>query len=266
MTSVFCRLGTADLAQLGDALRAGRLAPPFSPALVGRYVAENWVEAVAAELRDEVAAGGSPATIARSIDLLHQDRKHRPIADDLIDLVWTGPEVAGIVNRDTSVVVRELFRSARHSVLIAGYAVHQGPVIFKNLAERMDSDLDLDVVMFLDIQKSYQDTSTPAELERRFAERFIGKQWPGRRLPQIYYDPRSLDLDPSKRSSLHAKCVIVDCEKAFVSSANFTEAAQTRNIEVGLLVKNSLIAQQLDSHFRSLAAAQIVKAVLTKPH
>ena len=168
--------------------------------------------------------------------MLCQDRRQRPVAEDLIDLVWTGPEAPGIVNRDTSVVVREMFQSARQSVLDRRLRRLPGPVIFKELAERMDQNPELQVQMYLDIQRPHHDQSSPSELVRVFADRFVRNEWPGRRLPKLYYDPRSLETDHTKRASLHAKCVVVDEEQAFVSSANFTEAAQTKNIEVGVLL------------------------------
>jgi hypothetical protein len=43
----------------------------------------------------------------------------RPVAEDLIDLVWTGPEAEEIVNRDTSVVMREMFQSAMEFIRAA---------------------------------------------------------------------------------------------------------------------------------------------------
>jgi hypothetical protein len=55
----------------------------------------------------------------------------------VIDLVTTGPEARTSAHRDTSVVVRELFVNAEHSVLIAGYAVYQGQRVFQALADRM---------------------------------------------------------------------------------------------------------------------------------
>ncbi|MBV8130459.1 MAG: hypothetical protein JO114_22640, partial [Planctomycetaceae bacterium] len=82
-----------------------------------------------------------------------------------------------------------------------------------------------------------------------------------RRRPKCYYDPRSLEADQTKSTSLHAKCVVVDKEEAFVSSANFTEAAQTRNIEVGVLVRSSSFARKLSDHFESLAASSILKPI-----
>ena len=100
-----------------------------------------------------------------------------------------------------------------------------------------------------------------AEVVRRFAARFKEKDWPGRRLPELCYDPRSVDLDPHRRASLHAKCIVVDEMQAFISSANFTEAARLRNIEVGVLIRSPVLARQLIQHFETLAAARILKPI-----
>ena len=67
----------------------------------------------------------------------------------------------------------------------------------------------------------------------------------------MYYDPRSLEPDgPS--GVLHAKAVVADDEAVFVTSANLTEAALDRNIEVGLLVRDRALAASVSSHFRGL--------------
>ena len=117
----------------------------------------------------------------------------------------------------------------------------------------------LQVRMCLDVQRPSTDTSMASELVRRFAERFVTTQWPPNRpLPTVYYYPPSLDLAPAKRAALHAKCVVVDEQVSFVSSANFTEAAQQKNIEVGLLVRSPLIAGRLTRHFNSLVDEGIV--------
>ncbi len=171
--------------------------------------------------------------------------------------MWSGPEEGGSASRDTSVVVRELFEQARHRVLIAGFAVYQGHRVFKVLAERMDADAALAVTMFLNVERPQHDTSSEAEIVKGFAERFAKKEWPGKRVPAVYYDPRA--VEPSargkKRSSLHAKCVLVDDLRALVTSANFTEAAQERNIEAGVLVGSPSFTVALRSQFDGLVAA-----------
>lgn len=177
----------------------------------------------------------------------------RPPLEDLVNLVTTGPEVGGVTNRDTGVVVQELFRGAVRSVLIAGYAIHQGQQVFLTLADRMVERPSLRVRMFLDIQRTTGDKSAPSEIIRGFSHHFRTSQWPVERpFPEIFYDPRSLALDIGKRAALHAKCVVVDELEVFVSSANFTEAAQQRNIEVGLRLSSPVIAERITRFFQSL--------------
>jgi len=209
---------------------------------------------VSAGLQDLASSGMPAAAIARTLELLAVSYEFRPPIEDVIDLVTTGPEVRGATNRDTSVVVRELFHKAEESVLVAGYAVYQGQRVFQALADRMLEQSNLKVRMFLDIQRKQGDTSAPSEIVGRFVHRFRTTQWPAERpLPEVYYDHRSLAADPKACAALHAKCIVVDGFEVFVSSANFTEAAQERNIEVGLRLHSPVVAERITRFFESLA-------------
>ena len=246
-------LASSDLRAVASALRAGRLCPPFLPSSVQRMLSGAVAGAVSAGLQELAASGMPPAAIARTLELLAVGYESRPPIEDVIDLVTTGPEVRGVTNRDTSVVVRELFHKAEESILVAGYAVYQGQRVFQALADRMLERSDIKVRMFLDIQRRQGDTSAASELAGRFAHRFRTTQWPADRpLPEVYYDPRSLATDPKECAALHAKCVVVDGLEVFVSSANFTEAAQQRNIEVGLRLQSPVVAERIARFFESL--------------
>ncbi len=119
------------------------------------------------------------------------------------------------------------------------------------------------VQMFLDIQRKTGDISAEAEIVRDFSHRFRTTQWPDERpFPEVFYDPRSLSLEIERRAALHAKCVVVDNLEAFVSSANFTEAAQQKNIEVGLLLRSSVIAERITRFFHSLVEHKRFERVL----
>ena len=85
-----------------------------------------------------------------------------------------------------------------------------------------------------------------------------------RPVPNVYYFTGSLEEAHEKRAAMHAKCVVVDDKDVFVSSANFTEAAHQRNIEVGLLIRSPTIATQLTQHFRSLRAAGLLRPVFNE--
>lgn len=253
------RLADSDLHELATALNSDRLASPYSAVGVERIVSSPLASRVAAELQQLADQGFSPAQIATTIGMMVQARNQRTFTEDLIDLVITGPEAPGATNRDTSVVVRELFAHAQQSVLVAGYAVYQGQQVFQALADRMEELPHLKVRMFLDVQRGPGDTSATREITRRFADRFRTKQWPAqRRLPEVFFDPRALATDSRKKACLHAKCVVVDRKDLFVSSANFTEAAQERNLEVGLLIHSPFLAERLQLYFDSLFEANLL--------
>jgi len=247
-------VSSRDLGALAESIASGRLSPPFNEASVGRYCAKLEAAAVAAQLQGILETGASAQSVSEFLTLLAADRADRPILEDVLDLVLTGPEAPGAANRDTAVVVRELFANAEHSVLVVGYAVYQGKEVFEALARRMDEVPDLNVRLFLNISRAHRDTTGSSQLIAQFVQRFKSQQWPGEKLPEVYYDPRSLELEQKKKASLHAKCVVVDKKKTFISSANFTEAAQERNVEVGLLIESESLSKQVAWHFEALAA------------
>ena len=255
------RVSTRGLDGIAKDLRSGRLAPPYTPLGLHGHALGETARELAGGMQRLADEGVRPEALARIIDAIVADRGERAGSAEAIDLVWSGPECEGVASRDTGVVVREMFREARDSVILAGYAVHQGRRVFRDLAARMDRDRDLKARLYLDVRRPRTDTSLDSEILARFSLRFRTEEWPGERLPEVYYDPRSLSLDPQKRSALHAKVVVADRRIALVSSANFTEAAQERNIEVGVLIREQAFAARLAGHFDSLASAGALRVV-----
>jgi phosphatidylserine/phosphatidylglycerophosphate/cardiolipin synthase-like enzyme len=257
------RLSDRDLLEVAHALRSGRLPAPFAAVAVRRVVPGEGAAALAASLDRMSGAGFVPDQIAGTLDLLRADRQRRPRIEDVVELVTTGPEVDGVANRDTGAVVRELFASATQSVLVAGYAVYQGQRVFQALADRMAEIPGLHVRLFLDVQRGHGETTSSAELMRRFAARFRQTQWPADRpVPSVYFDPRSLDQDQTRRASLHAKCVVIDGRDVFISSANFTEAAHHRNIELGVVFRSASAAASVRSFFDGLLRKQLLEQLI----
>jgi hypothetical protein len=252
LSSPLSKLPSAARKSLSAAFEAERLGPPYTSLALRRYVGAALAGDVAAELERLAALGMEPRHLGITLDLLAGEVESAP----RIDLVWTGPEEGGTASRDTGVVVREMFERAEESVLVAGFAVYQGKQVFKVLADRMAARPNLTVQMFLNVQRPHRDTTLSAELLRRFSDDFRKRQWPGERLPDVYYDPRALDLGKKKRSALHAKCVIVDDRFSLVTSANFTEAAQERNIEAGVLIEDRALSQMLRAQFDGLVVAR----------
>ena len=239
-----------------SALRPGQLALPLSKMSLSR-VAHCSVELVADLIRLS-SEGISPAHLALLLEISAEVVESRMTAMMAADLVWTGPEATVSHSRDTSVVVEELFANAQHRVLVSSFVVHQGARIFKPLATRMAQVADLRVRLFLHVGREWKDARDDSELLREFGARFA-EQWPWPQRPEVYYDPRTVAVDSVERATWHAKCVLVDDDLALVTSANFTEWAHQRNVEVGVLLRNRSFARQLLQQFEGLVESKQVR-------
>lgn len=62
---------------------------------------------------------------------------------------------------------------------------------------------------------------------------------------------------PATTATLHAKCVVVDDERSFITSANFTDRGQPRNIEAGVVITDGAFSEQLAGQWRLVSAGLI---------
>lgn len=252
----FGGVSAATLRTLAAAMRSGQLRKPLTAFKVSTVCTCPAV--LAADLQQLSDEGISEAHLALLLETAAEVSEARLVQAAATELVWTGPESTVSHSRDTAVVVGELFASANRSVLVSSFAIQQGQQVFAPLAARLDTLPELSVRLFLHVGRGWRDTREDSELLREFAES-LGSQWPGTRRPAVFYDPRTLSTDPAVRASWHAKCVLVDDEVAFVTSANFTEWAQQRNVEAGVLVRSRHFTCQLRAQFDVLVQTKAVR-------
>ncbi|WP_437681705.1 DISARM system phospholipase D-like protein DrmC [Sorangium sp. So ce131] len=241
-------VGTTVLVALRDAIASGLLRTPIDQASLVGYGIRHQVEAI-----ERALAGHRTAACLAVLDVALAEREDRRPAPEL---VWTGPDVPVGTARDTAVVLRSLFEGARESVLLAGYSFDHAEDVLAPLHGAMRSR-DVDVRFFIDIPQIERSAAADAHLARYF-RKFLAESWPfGEPRPRLYYDKRALAPGPPF-CSLHAKCVVVDGARAFVSSANFTQRGQERNIEVGVLIEDPSFASYLAGQWLGLIDARIV--------
>ena len=233
--------------RLADAFDAGLLPDSPSPAALRSVLGLRDAEELLSDLGALARIGISGRSVAAWLRAVEQAAGRAPV----LDLVWSGPEVPGLHARDTRRVYEELIRNAERSVWMSTFAYFDGSRAFADLAQRMDAVAGLRVVLLLNIQRTRGNTTAADQLVRRFADRFWGTDWPGSSRPAVYYDPRSLESD-GPTGVLHAKAVVVDDEAVFITSANLTEAAFDRNIELGLLTRDRTLALSVATHFQGL--------------
>jgi len=255
LTDALFNLAPFQRQRLSKALESGLVRSPVSAPMLESLLGNiDEVEAVLLAIQElehlGIVGNGAAAWIQMS-DAIEQ-RTAKP------DLVWSGPEVPGVHSRDTRQVFEELLGSATKSLLACTYAFFDGPKAFQVLAKNMDANPSLSVTLLLNIQRGKGDTTSADQLVRKFTDRFWKVEWPGNARPRVFYDPRALEID-GPGAVLHAKAMVVDEERVLVTSANFTEAALDRNIELGLLVRDRAMAASIKAHFQGLVESGMLR-------
>ena len=244
-------LSVAELRGFRDKVASGALDVPLTAASL-QMAGLGGTEWVADRL-----AGLDQAGVVAALELVIAERTCGPHPS--LDLVWTGPEAASSTARDTQVVMQEMFEQARHRVILAGYAIDSGGELFAALHRNM-VQYDVRVQMFLNIPRGGRGTD-PTQHARRFVQQLQIDNWPWTdKLPDFYYDPRT--VEPDSVESMHAKCVVVDERWTLVGSANFTNRGQSRNIEVGVLIDDATFARQVALQWQGLVNQRLVERVV----
>lgn len=213
-----------------------------------------------------IAAGlGHLVERASALSRLHQEATSTVIEAILaerarpgtkVEPVWSGPEGKASLSRDTRVILRELLEGATTSVLIGGFVFDHGDTILKPLFDGM-KERGVQASIYLHVKECPSGQDTEAHV-RQEVGKFMEKNWTfGPPVPALYYDPRTV----TSWTTLHAKCVVVDERRALITSANFTKRAQTKNIEVGVLIEDEHFARALVHQWRSAAEAGVFQRV-----
>ena len=265
MKSALPALSAATLGALAGAVEYGLLRPPYGHMQLGRHVAKV-EEAEALQLLEALGAAGlAGAGLAAALRLAEGARRAGEAKPAPV-LVWSDLNIAS--SRDTAVVCDELFRNAQRSVLVSTFSLGhkakegeaKGNPALLPLARRMGEVEGLKVRLFANLRRLEAMAHAPAhEVETAFVSWFRKEVWPWEPVPEVYYDPRSLETVGHGAACLHAKCVVVDDARAFVTSANLTEAAQARNIEAGVLLEDAVFAKAVRVQFESLVERGYVK-------
>lgn len=244
-------LALPDLERVLAAARAGALGEALTKEALARAHLGALGEGLAGLL------GAPTETAVRVLEAVRAERLRPPATR--VSLVWTGPETRASGARDTAVVVREIFEAAERHVLIAGYSFERGEAILAPLHRAM-VERGVRVEMFVHLAEVRGVPADPGAYLIAQAAAWRRSYWPfGAPAPTLYVDPRAAVA--GSYASLHAKCIVVDGRRALVGSANFTDRAQSRNIEAGVLVEDARFAEELARQFHDAVGAGLFVGV-----
>lgn len=174
--------------------------------------------------------------------------------DQTVELVWTGPTPGGTTFRRTDQALLEVIESAREELLLVTFAAHYLKPVVKALIAATDRGVKLTCVFETHDASGGKVFTDPLEtLGPVLAARAEIYVWP--------LEKREKGPD-GKYGVLHVKCAVADRRLLFVSSANLTGAAMTRNMELGVLLAGGAAAPNVVSKFKQLAWDGVVSPML----
>lgn len=165
---------------------------------------------------------------ARTVSVLRAITGAKSVLRELTP-VWTMPGNEATTGHLTGEFHR-IVRAARQSVTAATYNFHDSSQMWNALKEASEQP-GMVVIVYVDADKADAD-NVKAQLPRA----------------TIY---RSAELPTGKRVVSHAKFIVVDHGLLLITSANFSYSAENRNVEFGLLVRDSALAESVEATMTS---------------
>jgi cardiolipin synthase len=171
----------------------------------------------------------------------HFHAKH--LSSQSTEIVWTGPSASATPVRRIDQVLYDLVLNAEENILLLTFAAAKIERLKTVLVAASNRKVKIQLVLEFDEESEGQ-------LSRSALEAFSGSI---EHKAEIFYWPlekreRNIHGRPGK---LHAKCAIVD-DAALISSANLTDDAFNRNIELGVLIQSGHIPNLIREHIQFL--------------
>lgn len=156
-----------------------------------------------------------------------------------VELVITAPNSFKLKALKTSIVVHELINNAQKSITLTGYSI---------------SDY------FAELLEELLDKSRKGVYVNLYVNDFAGKQ---EQLDKLeVYKGRFLNIydynkGTDKMAALHAKIIVVDGHKTFISSSNLSYHGLEGNIEMGVLINSTKKACNVEELFKQLRTQKV---------
>lgn len=196
---------------------------------------QNYPKTSAREVSAMLEAGGATAVLAAYASS--------------VELVWTGPASGLVPTRHTEQVLTGLIDGARDRIFLVSFVAYNA----KNVTDALRRAGERRVTTRILIERSSEHGGT-VSFDSFAALRKL--------LPHtLFYEWEKHADMPASSASVHAKCAVADGEVAFVTSANLTDAAMERNMELGVLLRRGQMPRLLDQHLMALVTTKHLRTI-----
>jgi phosphatidylserine/phosphatidylglycerophosphate/cardiolipin synthase-like enzyme len=249
LDSARCRMTQSDWRALATNL-AAMTGSPNAPTI--REVTAGLVSQDAAWLLSEAfrksgsAKWDEIAAAMTALDCLAGDNA------PLTEIIWTGPANKRFPVRRIDQVLYDLISVATKRIVLVTFAAHRVRHLCDHLIRAVDRGVELTLIVESEDESEGQLT--------RDAIKAFGSI-PAAKTHLYYWPLAKRERNQAGRpGKLHMKCAIAD-NIALIGSANFTDDAFNRNMELGLLVREKATVETLSEHFRELVRTKVLVPV-----
>ncbi len=258
------KLPSQALDNLADAMEHGSLRHGVSAGLIAPFAGDRTADVVAflQAMKDEGTTARGFAVFFHCLAIAKREAER---ASDDAYLTLSGPPVAGSPVISTPTVVRGLFAEAQQDVIVTSYVFNDAKALLAPLVDRYRESSGFRVRFILDLSHQRKTKEEPLPVvANRFRTEFLKNFWAADiRAPEFWHDPRVFEeKERTNAGVMHAKTVVIDNTSALVTSANFTTAAQERNIEAGVLIRNPHQVQRLRNYFEGLMSTRRLRELI----
>jgi cardiolipin synthase len=172
-----------------------------------------------------------------TVDYLSTDN-HR-----LIEMIWTGPAIARLPVRRIDQIFYDLISRANRKILLVTFAAYRVDRLAQQLAKAIGRGVEVTLIF-----------ESEAESEGQLTKDAVAafKELPQKKVRIYYWPLAKRQRNPAGRpGKLHVKCAVID-DAALIGSANLTDDAFNRNMELGVLIRERATVHAIEHHFDEL--------------
>jgi phosphatidylserine/phosphatidylglycerophosphate/cardiolipin synthase-like enzyme len=232
---------------LAEGLRAGR-----SRDRLVEVVPSEHYRAVVRELVGAWSASEDTSAEALALALESSTAAARLANQTALSVVWSGPPTEAVPVRRTDQVLLQLIRGSRVRLVIVSFVVTRIDAIAAAVVDAASRGVDVTLILESETEGGRAGFEGAGRLATEIARHARLYTWPAERRPR---DRRG------GLAALHAKVAVADGSVLVVSSANLTESAMERNMELGLLVGGGGLPMRVQTHFDCLIERGELQAV-----
>lgn len=161
------------------------------------------------------------------------------------EFIWSGPANGRFPVRRIDQVLYDSIIAAQRRILLVTFAAHRIAHLCAHLSAAVGRGVDLTLIVEREDDSEGQ---LSVDALHAFRELPLDNK-------RIFYWPveKRQRNEAGRPGKLHAKCAVID-DAVMIGSANFTDDAFNRNMELALVVREANLANSLYEHFTEMKA------------